>query len=207
MRRALLAVLIFSSLCHVTLATVTFKETFRRYLSGHDVFRLWAQKFPKAEFSALDQCHEMTDANRALLGEKNPATGEPTYRTPSAAFIRWYSKCLLQWIAKDINASYPRNMGRFFGQQAIDQIQKAPYSGVLSDAKSIPWATLSDEARAKIIRHLVVEYIGPGIIQEEERFVEHLNGVAKSSYGNLTTFDALKKLLFLIGTQEEFLKF
>jgi hypothetical protein len=184
---------------------VTFKDTYRRYLAGHDFFRLMEQKFPKAGRSP--KCNEFTDLNRALLGETNPATGDPTYRTPSAAFVRWYGRCLLGWIEGDVGNSYPKEMDRFFGKTAIERIRKEPYAAVLTDAKSVTWGTLSDEIRVEVIGHLVGEYIGPEVMTGQAEFVNHLNDATKAEYAKLTTLDGLKRILFLIGTQEEFLSY
>ena len=158
-----------------------FQGTFTRYAGGHDLFRLLAQRFPRANVPKLGDCGTLTDKNRAVLGDLNPSTGEPTYRGPSSAFVRWYSKCLVTIVDKHVGAAYP--------------------------PRYEPWMQLTPEKRTEITRELVRSYLGTGTGLSEEGFAKRLETALASSTKALSVNDAVKKLLFYIGMQDQFLTY
>src|SRR4051812_45577598 len=119
MRKIRASLLIFVTTVSVAVAApkLTFKDSYVRYLSGHDLFRLLVQKFPGAKWEAIPDCGQLSDKNRASLGDANPATGEMTYRTTSASFVKWYAKCVLLGIDRDFESAggSAHGMDRFFG--------------------------------------------------------------------------------------------
>ena len=97
-------------------------------------------------------------------------------------------------------------MDRFFGKTAIERIRKEPYAAVLTDAKSVTWGTSPTRFESKSSA-ILWRIPGPEVMTGQAEFVNHLNDATKAEYAKLTTLDGLKRILFLIGTQEEFLSY
>jgi hypothetical protein len=67
------------------------------------------------------------------------------------------------------------------------------------------WSTLEALQRKAIAQHLIREWIGPSIVKNEEAFAIKLSELKEIQ--TLSIQDALKKLLFYIMTQHEFLTY
>jgi hypothetical protein len=184
----------------------TFSGSYLRYLSGHDVFRLLAQKFPRAEWGTLKECSRLTDQNRNVLGVATPANGQVTYPAPSVTYAKWYFKCLLSGIEKDLGNSVSTSAGkdRFFGRETNEKLS-AQSSNVLTAPKEIAWATLSDAMQTTITVHLIHQLIGPNVVRDEGELAQKLLGATQRA--GLSTYDALKKLVLLVSSQDEFLTY
>lgn len=183
-----------------------FRHSFRRYLSSHDVFRVWHQKFPLSLTLSEDECRTLTTKNRAALGDPNPFSGDLVYERPSPTFIRWYGKCLLFWTDKELGQAYStKAMKAFFGGEAVAALEASGQAAVIADAKAYQWQALPPGIPAKIIGHLVHTYIGARVLADEIGFVEKVRLIAEKSYRTLPVFEVFRKLIFLVGTQEEFL--
>lgn len=200
----LILTILLSSLS-LNASQTTYKDTFTRYVGGQDIFRLARQKFPNAVWDMPNSCNGLNDQNRALLGEKNPATGEPVYRTPSTSFLNWYLKCVLQWIDQDTKSA--SSYSRYFGKEAIELISHESYKEVLLNPKSHKWNALSSPIQNSIVKNMVEEWIGPGIIRNEDEFVQKLSSITMQKYADLTVAEAIQKVVFFIATQEEFLSY
>jgi hypothetical protein len=150
----------------------------------------------------LGDCGGLTDKNRSVLGDRNPANGEPTYRGPSSAFVRWYSKCLVEIVDKDIGTSYPSEMRRFFGERAT-----LLSGGDLARAREVLWEKLPAESRHEIVQNLVRVYLGPGSAATHDLLAKRLETAIATVGGKFSVYDATKRLLFYIGMQDDFLTY
>lgn len=188
----------------------TFNDSFGRYLSGHDIFRLLAQKFPYAKSKGVNGCNSVTDSNAAFLGVPNTVNGEQAYRTPSPVFIRWYVKCLLPLIDEDLDfaSETPNGMDRFFGKETLALLQGQSYQTVVSHSKTVPWMSLPVIIRNAIGRQLIHWYIGPQIVRDENGLVTKLSTIVEKKVKTTTsTFQALKKLISYLVLEDDFLAY
>jgi hypothetical protein len=184
---------------------VTFQDTFHRYVSGHDLFRLMSQKFPQGKPS--EECAGLTTKNRAALGDSNPANGEMAYRTTSASFVRWYTRCLTERISSDYEATLQTagGVGFYLGPTVTALLKGRPYEKAVTAPKDTNWDLIPVDLQTQTAEYLVRHYIGPGIHKDEAGLVKRL--VTAVSGKGFNTFDALKRLALFIGMEESFLTY
>lgn len=116
-----------------------FEEKQERYLSPHDIFRTLQNRFDLADFSAntfVHGCQEINSQNKYLIGTRKESNGEYVFPGPSAAFVKWYSKCLKIYIQEDIKNTLQTKDGyrRYISPEAINDIEK---THALGDAKEM----------------------------------------------------------------------
>lgn len=186
----------------------SFRDSYVRYVSTHDFFRLLMQKFPDVKTNQTNVCEQMTDENRAVLGEPNPVSGELAYTGPSPSFLKYYGACLLQYIDYDFEgaAAKPNGLQRYFGKEACALLEKTGQNEIFQKPASFSWNTLSPEVQLSIARHLVHAMIGPEIVKNEAKFVSELVA-SLAPKAEKDVAQGIKKLLFFIGTQDEFLSY
>jgi hypothetical protein len=185
---------------------LTFRDTFQRYVSGHDLFRLLNQKFPGADWAKIDQCSGFTEKNRAALGDPNPANGELSYRVPSSSYLRWYLRCLTQGIEKDfeVTAASPSALEVLFGKEVVQLVQGKPYEKMLKDPKSVKWQEVPELVRTAIANQLIDHFVGPGIMKISSGMVgQLLPAIAQST----NVLEAMKKAALYISLQDDFLTY
>jgi hypothetical protein len=200
---------------------ITFQDSQTRYLSGHDLFRLFAQHFPLTAESTgailrgkevkdplaliSPDCIRFGDTNRGALGDSNPATGEPIYRTASSAYVRWYTGCLRAAISTELYLAgkQPGQLVRFYGE-ALKGGDRKINETLVTAPDSILWNKISEPMKKGILLHLLHLYIGPGILNDEGAFVK---SAASALDENLSVEAALKKAIFYIAMREEFLTY
>lgn len=168
----------------------SFRDGRVRYLLGHDLFRLFAQKFPNVN-PEFNSCFIYTDKHRAALGDTSPSNGEMTYRTTSAAFVSWYTQCLSTLIGADLRqaAKLPDGLKRFSGPVTIED-------------PTVVWSALTEGQRTQIIQHQIRSLVGPGILKDEAALIQKIH--AALSAPDLGYLAALEKMIYLIAMQEEF---
>lgn len=184
-----------------------FAGTFKRYLSGSDLFRVWHDRFPLVPFNQFSRCQSQQPADRATIGDPNPFDGELVFRAPGPGFVQWYGKCVLEWIDAELALAHVKDMRPFFGPDATAALEAAGLEGVISSPKGTEWTALPDAIRAKIVAHLVRAYIGPGILPDEGGYVERLLKLTSKALARASVFEALRKVLFLVTTEEAFLSY
>ncbi len=186
---------------------VTFKDSYLRYFSGHDLFRLLHQKFPDADLASTQDCRSLTANNRGLVGDQNPVNGEPMYQGPSVAFAKWYVKCVMIAATSEltVSATKPHGFDSFFGKKAMGLISTTPYAAVVEKPDTITWATLSPEIQTEVVANLLHFYIGRGILENESGISKKLLVAVQDK--TLSTAAALKQLILFITTQDEFLTY
>ncbi len=186
---------------------VTFKDSYLRYLSGHDFFRVLNQKFPDAQYGNNADCMAFSNSNRGITGDLNPATGDPMYRGPSVTFVKWYIKCVMLAVGSQFDQSLAKASGMepFFGKKALQMLSTQPYAAVVTSPKSVTWMTLSPDIQTQIVNNLFEYYVGRNIIQNQDELCKKMLTATQDK--SLTTFDALKQLVLLVTTQDEFLTY
>lgn len=173
---------------------LTFKDSHSRYVSGHDVFRLLAQKFPNGNWAdSKGECGRYNEKNRSALGDAIPANGELTYKTASAAYVRWLATCLERGIASDLALAQPATL---FGRAVLEGAKGQPWEKLLKSAKTSPWSGLPDGVRAEITAHWVRTLVGP-----------HGAGLAKMLPlpDGATVYDSVRKLVLFAALDDAFL--
>jgi hypothetical protein len=185
------------------LATVTptFRDSYSRYISGHDLFRLLNQKFPHANWANISRCGSLDPINGPALGIQNPANGQLTYPGPSGTFTKWYLKCLLAGIDAEMAADLlnPSDLDVFFGAAALKTFPSA------AQAMASKWSTVPVEVQRVIAIHLIHGYIGPNIVRDENSLAQRM--INATSTTDLITSDAIKKLVGWAASQDEFLSY
>lgn len=200
--------LLVISLTALATPSATFRDSYVRYVSEHDLFRLLQQKFPDANWNTLPDCNALSDSNGTALGVPNPASGELTYPGPSESFAAWYFKCLMAGVSNEMNhATTTQNgMDTFLGREAIKSLQKDNLSKIRTAPQSVPWKTLDSRVQHQITRNLIHIYIGPNILKNEWDWTQKLAS-AVSGEPSFSTLDAVKQIIMLVASQNEFLSY
>ncbi len=159
--RAFVALLSFTSIPNAK----AYEESFRRYFSGHGIFRHLDQAFPQAAsnsqqnyYSTNAKCYKIM-GNGEVLGISKPLTGETTSKRPGAIFISWYTDCLRIRIGN----SLPVNGG------------DATYAyyfpiGVVTDRfrwGASAWSDNPEPVRKALIKYWIQTLIGPSLVKDE----------------------------------------
>ena len=184
---------------------ISFHDSYDHYVSGHDMLRLLAQKFPKA---ATSPCIAGLGGNRAILGLSTPSTGSPTFRGPTPSFVKWYASCVATLIDAELDQVGVEGKGfsRFFGTGAIAALGSSAQAAAVQNPKSVAWGTIDPAIRLQIISNLIRDFIGPEVVQNEGLLSIGLDKVAVKKSG-LSTFDAFRKIIRLIVLRDEFLTY
>lgn len=196
-----------------TAHAASFEGTSKRYIAQHDIFRVLYQKFVYGVSAVSSDCQNITDANQQFLGTPSPLTGAPLFKGPSPGYVKWYSRCLLSFISADF--TFAVNNGTALdtylgGTDTQLATTPAPTWGtaVIPNAVQLStiWSTLPLAAQQQIIRHQVHRFIGPGVVQNEDAFIEKMRASLKP-FEDQDVSDVAQKLAFLICTQDEFLTY
>ncbi len=188
--------------------TPQFRDTFKRYLSGHDIFRMFHQKFPSVPLNLKDfnSCQELNDKNRAVVGDPNPFNGELVHQRPSPSFVRWYGECLIAWITKQMELDYAKSMRSYFGEEVATALAASAQEKIVTDPKSGPWKTVPYPLQQQITRHLIQIYLNPEEAKGD-RLTDEITQWMEKKYSDATVYDAFKKILFFLGTEDPFLTY
>ncbi len=196
------------SITATALPKMSFKDSYLRYLSGHDLIRVLAQKFPSVISDNTGYLF-IDDKSRASLGDSNPANGEMTYRTPSASFVGWYVKHVQRGLETDLKVALMPGTGgdltSYFGKEAAELIKTQPYAKVLTEPKAVAWTTLSQKIQDATISHLIFRFIGPGILKDEEGLKRKL--LISLNESKPDSLEALKQIVLALAMQDEFLTY
>jgi hypothetical protein len=205
--KPLLLVLISALVSFATLATppqVTFRDSYVRYVSEHDLFRLLQQKFPNGGWNSLSDCNALSGSNGTAIGVPDPVSGELTYPGPSESFAGWYFKCLMAGVTNEMNhaASTPNGWIPFIGPATLQKKSRAPTA---SSPQPVLWNSFDSDVKRQIIGNLINIYIGPNIVKDERTLLDQL--MAATADKSLSTSDAIKQLVQLIASQDDFLSY
>jgi hypothetical protein len=145
---------ILNVLMVICLATPAFAGHEGPYPAAPDYLRLLLQKFEKTlnrgfpnsngrgNPNAADACFTLNSANRELLGDYNPKSGEAGTKTPGTAFWEWFIQCItksyLPMMEQTMNGFDPLNRGRvavspamnvsyFIGPEAMASLPDRPF--------------------------------------------------------------------------------
>jgi len=180
------------------LPRMEFRDSYVRYLRTHDLFRVLTQQFPgKAKDSA---CYELNENNRTLLGDTSPQDGELAFKTPSPAFVRWYGKCLLSLIDSTLALKEgEQKFSEFYGTSPLIP------SGAKLDPKNFSWNRLPAESRYQIVLQLISKLTGESRSEPRSLLATELISILDKKGLALSCYEAISKVLFLIGSSDAFL--
>lgn len=200
--------------------TITFRDTYRRYLAGRDLFRMLAQKFPLgvAATTSFD-CTNINDNNKGFLGTMSPVTGTPSAIVPASAYIRWYSKCASGFIQSQLtadiaNPNAPKALfagwAGYLGPQAVTLLQASTDTALQAAATnpaSMTWMKLSDAVKSAVLYNLVDGLVGPGVLKDEPGLVARVLAEMSTVDPTLTAQSGVQQAILRIVTKDEFLTF
>ena len=184
MRTALAAAL----LLFPALARASFDPNSRRYAAPYDVLQTLKRLFPAAPGRVSRGCSELTESNRAVLGDDSPDTGRPAIAQPSGGFVRWYALCLKEYVdASAGGAAWPK------------------------DLPSSPWSALAKSRRDAILHGEIERLIGPeevvvgfGAVKNDAELIDAIEG---SFDGSEDAPAAVRKARIFLGLRDEFLSY
>ena len=166
----------------------TFRDSFFRYASAHDIFRLLEQRFPDGRWSEIKSCNELGERNRALAGDYTAATGERVYRAPSSVFVRWYLDCLRQGILRALEKAAPL---RLFGPAVMQTAVGKPLEPLLNDLDKTRWEDLPDEVRQEIAGHWARFLFGARAGDQGKELIPRAGGSLREVVTKIAIFGAL----------------
>ena len=215
--KKIIFVLSFGVLAGATAFGGSFGETGRRTSPSNDIFRRFDEHFT-FRWGALsspipETCSKVTDDNRAFLGEINAATGKPVFEEASPAFMNWYYGCIKIYIDAERNSpDFKATDGlKYFGADGIALLKpilkNSAGTSVFEKARFWKWFDLPIPLRKIIEQHVLESLIGPGIVDDEEKFKTEVFENVLGNNKDLTVGDALELMIVSAMSQEEFLNF
>ncbi len=205
MRNLIFILMILS--CELSANEGTFDKTFKRYLTGHELYISLGDKFPNGHIDNSYNCNPRDFEIRKALGFSNPLTGRPYDIKPSSAFIKFIDTCGQDIVIQDLRAI------------VMDHKTEGIPRYIPGDAfpivfiESARWSHLPQEYQLQIIRHRIDQIIGLERLSPErtEELVHLLEKTASQPLSSTLGWDELpNKLLWMtmaLLNQEEFLTY
>lgn len=201
-----------------------FEETFRRYISGHDVFRTLSHVFATGSQGVPAECAQyQEDDQRDFMGEKAVITGQRVSPTITNTFVRWYIDCISQYISSDIREmrsdfsdAYFQEYAHYYGWDLVSYLsllEPAEIKGFEDSLERFPWIRIPRELQRQVVRQRVYHLIGENVLraERETRFVDEilrqLGYRSADLTENKTIFDAIREITFAIAMSDEFLTY
>ncbi|MBI3296221.1 MAG: DUF1588 domain-containing protein [Deltaproteobacteria bacterium] len=173
----------------------TFRRTFRRYVSGQDIFRLLHEKFPSAPFPKAEDLQILSIRNRAVFGDPNPFDGLLVYENVGPGFVKEFGKSVSYFAAADIESG----PASYLGAEVLKTLGGAP--------KEVRWSRIPRNSVRPIIQSLIRRFVDPGQLASPQRVEEALDRFQAKKLQDASVVEALKRMVFLLLMQEEFLAY
>lgn len=200
--------------------TGTFGHSSLRYLSSMDMLRMLEQKFPSGWLELLriktlkpeevpknaPTCLQIMD--QKALGFFNPALIEPTTKGPSLAYVKWYSKCILELSKIEFEKIKSKNetFDRYLGKSVISKTKGTPLEELRKNADTFPWKDIPKDIQEGIALHLIQDSIGRQVAGREYEIVQKALAATEDLKSPVAT-EAIKSVLLVAMLQDEFLTF
>jgi len=183
-----------------------FDHSYKRVISGHDLIRLFQNKFPNAFKGAIQNsiCQQIGPQNEGFVGIIKPKTGLPETTAPTLVFTDWFADCIEFFLKLEIDSTTISQefMTRQFGAEANKYMKE---NNLLIAPKSVFWMTqIPAEIRVSIIRYRVHYLIGPGLLEKEDEFISKIMKQVETS---ASLHDAFLHASRLITLHPQFLTY
>jgi hypothetical protein len=166
----------------------SFKPTWQRYPPPDVFLNTLRQQFPLADIGLLDSnCRSLTNDNRTLLGDSEPATGRPSIDNPNSSTANWYNRCLAEYVKSEYQgiSSYTYQtqadgtqigtedhrpltfFNDYYSEEVVGEVKKLLGSDAYANEQMVPsrfdvdWKNLSAAAQSALVRRQVERLIGP----------------------------------------------
>ena len=199
-----------------------FDQKFTRFLSGHDLFRTFAQVFPGSKGRVPEECQQLTSTNRGSLGDSLPITGKPLNSTLPPSFFGWLIPCLSAHIDQDFTrppGSYDAiyfyspdaqfgYLRRYYGSSLINYFAKTDIEPT-KDLRTVKWATVPTTEKKKMIHDRINYLIGVKALSPDHLnvFVTKIFGQLENESDELNIYSVAKRMTIFIVVSEEFLSY
>lgn len=172
----------------------------RRYYATDELIKMLQRTFSGISFeSIIPDCRELTEANRAVLGDIMPQTGSPIFSAPSSSFVRWYVKCLNEYIER---SPVPAEI---YGPTVANEIRNGHYSS------ASPYASLPAPLRLAMAQEQIERLIGPSEVIADFGYFANSAALAQSILRlvpeAMSLQQAASRILILVATRDEFLSY
>lgn len=182
----------------------TFRRSFKRYASGQDVFRVLHAKFPKAPFLQQGDTQTLSVRNRAVFGDPNPFDGQLVFENVSSGFVREFGRSLSYFAGADIEASAES----YFGSHVVETLVACGLEKIAKTPKEAAWKDVPKNLVQPILRSLVIRTFDPGLESVKQEFLERsLDRFQSERLQTASVFEALKRMVFMLSLEEEFLAY
>ncbi len=81
----------------------SYTENWSRHPSAPVIFEILKGRFPLSSLK-YSKCLHLDEKNKTLLGDSNPSSGAPVQTQPGPSFVEWYSNCLAELVANELEA-------------------------------------------------------------------------------------------------------
>lgn len=200
----------------------SFAERQVRYMAPYDLIQLMNRSFPVDLTFVLPDCKELTESNRALIGDSAPGTGSPIFDQPSSNFVRWYSGCILERIQ-----SFAWGAMNDSAKSAPGEVEVLFFGSHLANL-AVQWASeknqsrlrfymgkfdqLSSEAQDELLIHHIERLIGPSEVIGDFGYFKTSEDLARFLLESIRGQDldivkATEKASFLIALRDEYLSY
>lgn len=190
-------------------SAASFAQRQVRYMAPLDLIQTLKQTFIDSP-SIPQDCAELTDTNRSLIGDSSAATGSPIFSEPGSSFVRWYMKCSSQYIdleSREVSDQDVPATEKFLGPTLAAKYRQ-PGPPVLR-AK---FSSLTAVERLAVAREAVERLIGPSEIVADFGFYKSNDDLAQKIVSDVMVNDpevlkAVEEILLAVAIRDEFLSY
>jgi hypothetical protein len=193
-----------------SLATASFEENSRRYLSGQEILRSLGVFFDFSKNTTNKEiCTHIQAQNASDAGANSPATGEPTSPAPNQGTILWITGCVQNYLSTAANlAGDGDRLRNLLGADTVSRLGTSPEWNLRTS-----WSLWTPEQKRELIRYMVEAFLGPDEVITDFGFIENPDEFRKLM---LTTADARKNASVLdivtllavnLSVRDEFLSY
>ncbi len=176
-----------------------------RYVASADILRVFSQRFPHGwDDGSLCTTH----IDQKAMGYFNPANQEPFLKGPSLAFVKWFTKCLLDVSEAEFKKIKSQNLDfdRYLGEAVLKKIKNTPFEDLRKNADSFPWVNISSEIQISIISHMIEDTIGWQVAGRQNEISDKILKAIGTLENPMAT-QGFQEALLVIMLQDEFLTY
>jgi hypothetical protein len=154
---------------NINVVKISFLQSWYRYPAPDMVIKALRKNFPTVNPENISEdCRNLTENNRTLLGDSDPGSGVPSLTAPSEAFNNWHNGCVIEYVK---NQSFASDKVLKFGIQNWDETY----------GKTADWNALDGQAKLHLVQSLLRWYVGSdrllislGVQKRNGKFAEQI---------------------------------
>lgn len=203
------------SLMSMQISSASFESRSRRASSAHTMLRRLHAYFDKANAIA-DTCTTINNDNSVFLGENEPGDGKPILKEPGPAFMTWLFTCGTAYFQDDFaHRSTEEDFERYLDSETFQALKdfatRNPATNIdtrsrLHALQFNLWIKIPSEVKQAIARNLVYEFIGPGVLENETKYITEIITFA-DKMPNVPLQIVVLNVVLKILLSEEFLQY